>query len=55
MIKYEKPRLIEMSAFGKTEGMPDCADGSVNHDICDTGGTVGPSCNKGGIPTWEKK
>jgi hypothetical protein len=51
VIKYEKPKLIKINEIGKTEGMPDCADGYANIDVCKTGGTVAPSCFKGTIPT----
>ena len=48
-MKYEKPKLIEVSEVADTYG--DCMDGSAVTDICSTGSVVKPGCVQGGLPT----
>jgi len=48
-MKYEKPKLIEVSEVADTYG--DCMDGSAVTDTCAGGVTVEPGCIGGGLPT----
>jgi len=54
MIKYERPKLVEITDLGATEG-GGCENGSVNTESCGGGGTVVPSCVQGGIPSAIKR
>ena len=49
MMKYEKPRLIDISQLDIAVGQ--CRDGNTNVERCIGGDQVIPMCDVGGIPT----
>jgi hypothetical protein len=57
MMKYEKPKLVDIDVLSKTAGVgissPDCAYGAVNVDVCPGGQVVTGGCAAGGVPSIE--